>query len=300
MSEINKQGLTEEQFLSSYDASQYDRLSVTVDMLIFTVTEEEEKNYRRLPEKSLRLLLIRRGNHPYKHQWALPGGFVQLGESLDEAARRKLKEETNISDIYMEQLYTWGDVDRDPRTRVICASYMALVDHTSLQIETSRQVAGAAWFTVVCKLYQEQKTVTPSGYILQQLFHLTLSHADQQLSATIKTVKTVETKVTTVTREIVACSGIAFDHAKIIEYGIQRLRNKIEYTDIAFNLMPERFTLTKLQQVYEIILDTELLKANFRRKIADMVVETDEYTRDAGHRPSKLFKFNPKWMKIID
>lgn len=300
MSEINRQGLTEEEFLASYDASQYDRLSVTVDMLIFTVTEKEEKNYRRLPEKSLRLLLIRRGNHPYKHQWALPGGFVQLGESLDEAARRKLKEETNISDIYMEQLYTWGEVDRDPRTRVICASYMALVDHGSLQIEASGQVAGAAWFTVDCKLYQEQKTVTATGYILQQLFHLTLSHADQQLTATIKTVKKVETKVTTVTREIVECSGIAFDHAKIIEYGIQRLRNKIEYTDIAFNLMPERFTLTKLQQVYEVILDTELLKANFRRKIADMVVETDEYTRDAGHRPSKLFKFNPKWMKIIE
>ncbi|HWR05470.1 NUDIX hydrolase [Sporomusa sp.] len=300
MSEVNKQGLTEAEFLSSYDASKYDRLSVTVDMLIFTVTEEEKKNYRKLPEKSLRLLLIRRGSHPYKNQWALPGGFVHLRESLDEAARRKLQEETNIGEIYMEQLYTWGAVDRDPRTRVICASYMALVDNSSLRIEASQNVADAAWFTVSCKLDEEQKTVTATGYILQQVFKLRLSHEDQELSAAIKTVKTVENKGTRVERDIVECSGIAFDHAKIIEYGIQRLRNKIEYTDIAFNLMPERFTLTKLQQVYEIILDTGLLKANFRRKIADMVVETDEYTRDAGHRPSKLFRFNPKWMKIIE
>lgn len=120
---INRQGLTEEQFLTTYDASKYERPSVTVDMLILTVTEEEKKNYRKLPEKVLKLLMIKRGDHPYMGQWALPGGFVQMNESLDEAAGRELKEETNIDDIYMEQLYTWGDVARDPRTRVISASY---------------------------------------------------------------------------------------------------------------------------------------------------------------------------------
>jgi len=111
----------------------------------------------------------------------------------------------------------------------------------------------------------------------------------------VKITKTVEGRVTRVQREIVESNGIAFDHAKIIEYGIERLRNKIMYTDIAFNLMPELFTLTELQKVYEIILDKKLLKANFRRKIAPMVIETDEYTKDAGHRPSKLFKFNSGW-----
>ncbi|GAE87969.1 Nudix-related transcriptional regulator NrtR [Acetivibrio straminisolvens JCM 21531] len=122
-----------------------------------------------------------------------------------------------------------------------------------------------------------------------------LSNEEENLSAVIKTVKTVEGKISRVEREIVESNGIAFDHAKIIQYAIERLRNKIEYTDIAFNLMPARFTLTELQQVYEVILDKELLKANFRRKIADMVIETNEYTKDAGHRPSKLFKFNPNW-----
>ena len=296
----NKQGLTEEEFLKNYDAGKYERPSVTVDMLIFTVTNEERKSYRKLPEKALKLLMIKRGDHPYIGQWALPGGFVNINESLEEAARRELKEETNIDNIYMEQLYTWGDVGRDPRTRVISTSYMSLVDSETLNIKANDDADDAKWFTVSCKLYQEQKTVTQGGYILQRLFELKLSNEGDNLSAIVKVAKTVENRITTVEREIVESHGIAFDHAKIIQYGIERLRNKIEYTDIAFNLMPELFTLTELQQVYEIILDTELLKANFRRKISGMVIETNEYTKDSGHRPSKLFRFNPNWQNLIE
>ncbi|MGI6085642.1 MAG: NUDIX hydrolase [Acetivibrionales bacterium] len=291
----NKQGLSEEEFLAAYDASKFERPSVTVDMLIFTVTDEEKKNYRKLPEKVLRLLMIKRGDHPCIGQWALPGGFVEMDESLEEAALRELKEETNIDNIYMEQLYTWGDVGRDPRTRIISVAYMSLVDSSTLDIKASDDAEDAKWFTVSCKLYQEQKTVTQKGYILKRMLKLSLSNDENNLTATVKITRTVEGKVTKIKREIVESNGIAFDHAKIIEYGIERLRSKIEYTDIAFNLMPERFTLTELQKVYEVILDTELLKANFRRKIADMVIETNEYTRDAGHRPSKLFRFNANW-----
>lgn len=294
----NKQGLTEDEFLKTYDASKYERPSVTVDMLIFTVTDEEKKNYRKLPEKVLRLLMIKRGDHPYIGQWALPGGFVNMDESMEEAARRELMEETNIDNIYMEQLYTWGDVGRDPRTRIISTSYMSLVDSSVLNVKANDDAEDAKWFTVSCKLYQEQKTVTQGGYILQRIYKLSLANDEDNLSATIKIEKTVEDRVTKITRQIVESNGIAFDHAKIIEYGIERLRNKIEYTDIAFNLMPKLFTLTELQKVYEIVLDTELLKANFRRKISDMVIETNEYTKDAGHRPSKLFKFNPDWQNI--
>ncbi|WP_313129573.1 NUDIX hydrolase [Anaerocolumna sp.] len=296
----NKQNLTEEQFLATYNPNKYERPSVTVDMLIFTVTDEEKENYRKLPEKVLRLLMIKRGDHPYIGQWALPGGFVHMDESLDEAALRELKEETNIDNIYMEQLYTWGDVGRDPRTRVISASYMSLVDSSTLNIKASDDADDAKWFTVSCRLYQEQKTVTEQGYILQKLFKLNLSNDENNLSAIVKTIKTVEGKVTKVEREVVESNGIAFDHAKIIEYGIERLRSKIEYTDIAFNLMPELFTLTEFQKVYEVILDTELLKANFRRKTANMVIESNEYTKNAGHRPSKLFRFNPNWTNISE
>lgn len=297
---MNKQGLTEDEFLVAYDASKFERPSVTVDMLIFTVTDEEKKNYRKLPEKVLRILMIKRGEHPYIGQWALPGGFVRMSESLDEAALRELKEETNIDDIYMEQLYTWGDVGRDPRTRVISTSYMSLVDSSTLDIKASNDADDAKWFTVSCKLYQEQRTVTEKGYILQRLFKLSLSNDEDDLSAIVKMVKVAEGKVTKIEREVVESNGIAFDHAKIIEYGIDRLRNKIEYTNIAFNLMPELFTLTELQQVYEVILDMELLKANFRRKTANMVIETNEYSKDAGHRPSKLFRFNPNWNNVSE
>jgi len=295
----NKQGLTEEEFLAAYDPGKYDRPSVSVDMLIFTVANEKKENYRKLPEKVLKLLLIKRGDHPYLGQWALPGGFVRIDENLEEAALRELKEETNIDNIYMEQLYTWGDVSRDPRTRVISTSYMSLTDSSTLNIKASDDADDAKWFTVSCKLQQEQKTMTPGGYTLQKIVKLNLTNEDTVLSAVIRITKTVEGKSTRMEREILESDGIAFDHAKIIEYGIERLRNKIEYTDIAFNLMPERFTLTELQKVYEVILDRELLKANFRRKIADMVIETNEYTRDAGHRPSKLYKFNPNWESTL-
>ncbi len=296
---INKKGMTEEQFLASYDASKFERPSFTVDMLIFTVTDEENINYRRLSQKKLKLLMIKRGDHPFIGKWALPGGFVKIDENLDEAALRELKEETNIDEIYMEQLYTWGDVSRDPRTRVVSTSYMSLVDHSALDIKASDDADDAKWFEVSCKLYQEQKTITDKGHIFQQAFKLRLSDDEEILSAMIKIVKTVEGKVTKIEREVIESDKIAFDHAKIIEYAIDRMRNKIEYTDIVFNLMPELFTLTQLQQVYEVILDKELLKANFRRKMADMVLETNKYTKDAGHRPSKLFKFNSNWEQIF-
>ena len=185
------------------------------DMLIFTVTDEESNNYRKLPEKVLKLLMIKRGDHPCMGQWALPGGFVQMDESLEEAALRELKEETNIDNIYMEQLYTWGDVDRDPRTRIISVSFMSLVDSRTLDIKASDDADDAKWFTVSCKLYQEQKTVIEKGYILQRLYRLSLTNEENNLSATIKVTKTVEGKVTKVERKIVESNGIAFDHAKL-------------------------------------------------------------------------------------
>ncbi|MDD4237648.1 MAG: NUDIX hydrolase [Desulfotomaculaceae bacterium] len=233
---INKQGLSEEQFLATYDANKYERPSVTVDMLIFTVTEEEKK-YRKLPGKVLKLLLIKRGDHPYIGRWAIPGGFVNIDESLDEAALRELKEETNIDDIYMEQLYTWGDVTRDPRTRVISTSYMSLVDSSKLDIKAGDDADDTKWFTISCELDQEQRTVTERGYILQRLFKLSLSNEGNNLSAIVKTAKIVEGNVTKTERKVIESNGIAFDHAKIIEYAIERLRNKIEYTDIAIDLM---------------------------------------------------------------
>lgn len=291
----DRNGRTEQEFLRYYDAGIYERPSVTVDMLIFTVFDKEQGNYRKLPEKSLQLLLIKRGEHPYLGQWALPGGFVSMHESIEEAAQRELKSEANVENLYMEQLFTWGEVGRDPRTRVISASYMALADRTALDVKAGDDADDACWFEVSHRVVQEKKTMLEDGYELERLIRITLSHEAEALDATVKVTTAYRGRAKRISREIVESRGLAFDHARIIEYAIERLRNKIEYTDIAFHLMPPLFTLSELQQVYEVILGKELLAAAFRRKLASMVTETNEFTKDAGHRPSKLYRFNPNW-----
>ncbi|MDO7908065.1 NUDIX domain-containing protein [Paenibacillus sp. JX-17] len=289
--QLDTNGFTERQFLEQYDASQFDRPSVTVDMLIFTVANQVENNYRKLPPKTLQLLLIKRGEHPYLGHWALPGGFVQMNESLDEAAARELRSETNIDQIYMEQLYTWGDVQRDPRTRVISCSYMALVDSHSLLVQAGEDADEAAWFDLTYQVLEEKKVNRNDGHEKETTIELRLQHNDMMLNAVIKITNITKGRNTRITREVMDSSGLAFDHARMIQYGLERLQNKIEYTDIAFNLMAERFTLSELQQVYEIILGRDLLAAAFRRKVTDLVEPTDEYTKEAGHRPSRLYRY---------
>lgn len=293
----DRKGLTEQEFLQVYDARIYERPSVTADMLIFTVCDKQQENYRKLPEKSLQLLLIKRGEHPYLGQWALPGGFVSVHESIEAAAYRELKSEANVEELYMEQLFTWGDVERDPRTRVISTSYMALVDRTALDVKAGDDADDACWFEVSYHIFQEKKTMLPDGYELKKLVKIKLSHEKELLTATVRIITTYSGKLKRINRDIIESNKLAFDHAKMIEYAIERLRNKIEYTDIAFHLMPTLFTLSELQQVYEVILGKELLTAAFRRKIARMVTETNEVRKDAGHRPSKLYRFNLDWEK---
>ncbi|MEK3904465.1 MULTISPECIES: NUDIX hydrolase [unclassified Paenibacillus] len=288
-------GLNEEQFLKNYNAGNYERPSVTVDMLIFTVMEQEQDNYRKLAEKSLQLLLIQRGEHPFLGQWALPGGFVGISESVEEAARRELYSETNIDNIYMEQLYTWGDVDRDPRMRVISCSYMALVDRMALDVQAGDDAAAAAWFNVSYHILETRREVLEQDIRQETLVEIILENEQEKLSGVVKLTETIQGHVRQVSREIVRSAGFSFDHLLMVQYAIERLRGKAEYTDIIFNLMPPLFTLSELQRVYEIILGKELLAAAFRRKIAERVIETDQSTRDAGHRPSKLYRYNREW-----
>lgn len=292
----NKQGLTEDEFLKEYNPEIYKKPSFTVDMLIFTVMEEEKENYRRLPKKSLKILLVKRGDHPYLGKWALPGGFISVEEGLDDAANRVLRNETNIQDIYMEQLYTFGEVHRDPRTRVISTSYMALIDYKSLNIKAGNDEEEASWFNIDYKIIEEKREIVENDIIYEEIVEIKLWDKEHELSAKIKITENSKGKVT---RDIIEASGIGFDHGKIIGYAVERLRNKIEYTSLAFNLMPKLFTLTELQQVYEVILGKELLAAAFRRKVSNMVIETNEFTKDVGHRPSKLFRYNQGWNRNI-
>lgn len=289
---FDKDGLTEREFLQQYKVGDYERPSVTTDMVIFTVTEEEADSYRKLPEKELRVLLIRRAGHPYLGKWALPGGFVRSNETTEQAAVRELQEETGVEDVYLEQLYTFSDIGRDPRTWVISCSYMALINSDKLELKAGDDAADAAWFKVIYRPLKEEKVLIEDGYMKTLEYELILSSEEEELSAVVAKTITAKTTSTGTDFKIVSNEGLAFDHAKMIACAIERLRGKVNYTDIALHLMPKLFTLTELQQVYEVVLDKELLKAAFRRKVADLVAETDQYTENAGHRPSRLYRRN--------
>lgn len=279
---------------------EYFKPSVTVDSLIFTVRDSQVDNYRKLPEKKLQVLLVKREQEPHKGQWSLPGTFVGEKERFEEAVERCLEEKTNIKnkDIYLEQLYSWGDPSRDTRTRVISTSYMGLVDSNDIYIKAGKNVEEINWFDIKLRTIKETNKEKSNGYYKTEEIEILLQSKTLILKNRVKVVKELVNGNLIIYTQILQ-SDLAFDHAKILIYGIERLKNKVEYTTIAFNLMPERFTLTQLQQVYEILLDKPLLKANFRRKIADMVIETDEWEENAGHRPSKLFKFNTNWQPHI-
>ena len=208
---------------------EYERPSVTVDCVVFGLDGSE-----------LRVLLIERNQQPHRGEWALPGGFVEIDEELDVAARRELQEETGLQGVFLEQLYTFGTVGRDPRTRVISVAYYALVNIQDHHAKAATDAADAAWFGV---------------YTLPEL---------------------------------------AFDHAEILEKALDRLKGKVRYQPIGFELLPRKFTLTQLQKLYEVVLQTELDKRNFRKKILAMnlLVGLDEVQQGVAHRAAQLYMFD--------
>ena len=276
----DRDGLTEEEFLAAYEPADYVRPSVAADMVIFTVTEEDKENYRKLARKELRLLLIKRGAHPYLGCFALPGGFVRPTETTEQAAARELKEETGVDRVYLEQLYTFSELGRDPRTWVMSCSYMALIDAGRVDVRAGDDAEQAAWFEA--SFYMKERKGK------REIWELALSHEDTLLTAVLER----ETRKTFAESKILNSGGLAFDHARIIACGFERLRGKLNHTDLAFHLMPEYFTLGQLQQVYEVVLDRELPTAAFRRKTAPMVKETQRFTEKEGHRPSRLYQKN--------
>lgn len=222
--------------MKGYDASAYERPSVTVDVVIFSLHKED-----------LRVLLIQRKYEPYQGAWAIPGGFVHMGESLEEAARRELMEETAVSNVYLEQLFTFGDPNRDPRTRVITIAYIALIPHDAIQPQAGDDAAEAAW------------------------------HSMSSLP------------------------DLAFDHQGIIDYALTRLRYKLEYTTVGFELLPDQFTLSELQQAYELILGETLDKRNFRSKIisANILEESGKMKQEGKGRPARLYQYRQNAMAEV-
>lgn len=209
---------------------EYPKPSVTVDCVVFGLDAEHD----------LKIMLIQRGIEPFKGEWALPGGFVHLDESLEAAALRELKEETGVAEIFLEQLYTFGTPDRDPRDRVITVAYYALINLADHPIHAQTDAKEVAWFSV---------NDLPK---------------------------------------------LAFDHEQIIATASQRLKGKLRYEPIGFELLPKKFTLTQLQKLYEQVLGTSLDKRNFRRKILKMelLIKLDEMQTGVAHRAARLYSFD--------
>ena len=266
---------TEEEFLKHYDSSAFEKLSMTSDILLISVSSEEKENYRKTDKKMMSILLVKRTDFPYKDKWCLPGGFLNpKAETLEECAKRVLKSETNLSDIYLEQLYTYDAINRDPRLRVVSTSYIALVDKNRLSKDLN---PNASWFDIT--LIEEKDGVVD----------IVLDNKTEVLHLQIK--KTLREKTTDRYQFSTKKNTLAFDHDLVVLSGIERIKNKLDYTDIVFNMMPEYFTLGELQNVYEVILGKKLLAPAFRRIIKDKVQKTNKQTSGDGHRPSTLFKY---------
>lgn len=206
----------------------YEQLGITVDLVIFTVNKHK-----------LNVLLTKRAEPPFAGSWSLPGGFVLENESLEDAALRVLKEKTGVRDVYLEQLYTFGKPDRDPRARVITVAYVALIPWANLDQPESNKVAGLTW-----------------------------AHVDQ-------------------------IPKLAFDHKEILSSAVQRLRAKVSYSNIVYGLMSDKFRLSELQKMYEIILGSELDKRNFRKRMlaSGLLQETGKKDLLGAHRPAMLYQF---------
>lgn len=271
-----KEYKSEDEFLKDYDISKFDQLSMTADILLISVSDHETSNYRKTNKKTMSILLVKRNEYPYKDKWCLPGGFLNpKNETLEECAMRVLKQETNLENIYLEQLYTFDDPKRDPRTRVVSTSYMALIDKNKL---TQMINKNASWFDVVLlEVNEKEVTITLTNGV--DTIHVNVKKELREKTTGRYTVTSLDNK------------DLAFDHDLVIVTGLERLRNKLSYTDIVFNMMPEYFTLGELQKVYEVILNKKLLDPAFRRIIANKVEKTDKMKTGEGHRPSALFKY---------
>jgi len=229
------------------DIFDYEHPFVCTDAIVFTIGSEETDNYRKLPELNLNVLLYKRTMEPYKDKWCLPGGFIDIDELPEDNIRRKIFEKSYVENCYLEQLYAFCDIGRDPRARVISIAYMGLMR----EVEAEKFKDRSIWFTIQ---FQNDR---PAVFFRDG--------------------------------DVLTGDDIGFDHYAVIKKALKQLQSKILHSGIIFELVPAKFTLTQLQNVYETIVGKKEMAANFRRKISNMVVETDNYTSDKGHRPAKLF-----------
>lgn len=217
-------------------SEKYQKPSVTADIVVFTIKDND-----------LKILLIKRNLVPFKDKWALPGGFVKVNESLEDAAIRELEEETGVKDVYLEQLYTFGDPGRDPRGWVITIAYMALINSEKITLKATTDASDAQWFSI--------------------------------------------SKI----------PNLGFDHKKILDYALKRLKWKFEYTPVAFSLLPNKFPISKIQKIYEIVFDKTFDKRNFAKKLLSLDILNEEgIQKEVSHRPPRLYSLKKGINEIVE
>ena len=266
---------SEKEFLESYSLDKYERPSVTADVAAFTISTEESGSYRKNPENKLRLLLIRRGGHPFKDHWALPGGFLQKGETVEQCALREIFEETNVQPVSIMPVGVFSKPERDPRGWIISHAYASILSEERVRQAGQDDAEDAQWFTVSFENGENGTSL------------LTLQYADITLNAVLAAEKT---RFGRTQYRILESGGLAFDHAAIIAAALSALRAEAKNFETIFDFLPETFTLTALQKVQETIMNVSVLPANFRRMVSGYVEETAEYVRGEGHRPAKLYR----------
>jgi 8-oxo-dGTP diphosphatase len=282
----------EKKFLVQYRIEDYERPSVTVDVALFAICTTNSGDYRKLPRKNLSILLIRRDGHPFKDSWALPGGFVHQDETVEQAAYRELSEESGIGNVSLSQLEVFSEPGRDPSGWIISCAFMALASAELFTLQPSTDASDSKWFDVNLREISKD-TEDADGYKrTTSLYELSLTCDEVHISALLEKRANFSNNRRQIEYKIIKSEGLAFDHAKIIAVALTILRDNLDISLLAYNLLPDTFTLTELQTIYEIILDKKLTTANFRRKTSEYVIMTDEYTTAAGHRPAKLFKRN--------
>ena len=277
MTEVNAKGQTLEEFLAAYDETLYRRPSNTVDMILMTISEG-----------SLKILLVKRGDHPFIHDWALPGGFINFDEDMETAVQRELAEETNITDnTYFKQLYTFGNADRDPRTRIITTAYLSMTPEENIRnTAAGDDAAETGWFTI-SKITENTDDSGRKSVLRMDLdekdIHMIYDVTDSVKSNYVETRSVLNPD---------SNARLACDHIKAINMAMDQLQHRAASTGILFNMLPEEFTLRQAQTVYEAIIGRTTDTGNFRRDIRKMLKATGKKCATGG-KAAELFRFNP-------
>lgn len=277
MSERNARGQTLEEFLAAYDETKYRRPSNTVDMILMTISEGR-----------LKILLVRRGDHPFIHDWALPGGFINFDEDMETAVERELAEETNITEnTYFKQLYTFGNADRDPRTRIITTAYLSMTPEENIRnTRAGDDAEETGWFTI------SKITGHTDGEGRSSILRMDLEEKDIHMIYNVSDIVRSNYVETRSELDDASNARLACDHIKAVNMAMDQLQHRAASTGILFNMLPEEFTLRQAQTVYEAIIGRTTDTGNFRRDIKKMLKATGKKCATGG-KAAQLYRFNP-------